>query len=316
MLVVAGGVQDAIVADLPQWLNPGDLVVVNDASTLPAALPGAGPGGEPLEWRLASHAGPGLWWAVAFGAGNWRMDTDLRPAPPRLLEGQRAMAAGVAVEIMAISPLSARLVLLRPLVSADAWYDAVYRRGTPVQYSYLADDLALGAVQTAWAGRPWAVEAPSAAFPLTWRVLDGLRQRGVGVVTLTHAAGLSATGDAGLDAALPLPERYEVPEATLAAIAGTKARGGRVLAVGTSVVRALESAARGPRAGTTRLKLGETSELRVVDGLLSNVHGPGESHFELMQAFAPAGLLAQAFDHAIANGYLIHEFGDATLILR
>src|SRR5207249_5475771 len=97
--------------------------------------------------------------------------------------------------------------------------------------------------QTAYAARPWSVEMPSAGRPLTWDVLLGLRRAGIAIARLTHAAGLSSTGDDELDRALPWPERYELPRATLDAIAGAHAAGGRVIAVGTTVVRALESAA-------------------------------------------------------------------------
>lgn len=309
-LAVVGG--DVVRAtDLPALLAPGDLVVVNDAATLPASLPGT-VGAQPVEWRLASQPAAGLWWAIALGAGDWREDTDRRGAPPPL-DGA-ATAAGVDVAIVARSPLSPRLALLRPLVDDDAFVAAVYRRGRPVQYSYLPDALQLAAFQTPWAGPPWAVEAPSAAFCLTWRVLDALQARGVGLATVTHAAGLSATGDPALDAKLPLPERYDVPEATLRAVRATRARGGRVIAAGTSAARALESAARGPRCGTTRLRLGPDTPLRLLDGLLSNVHGPGEPHFRLMTAFADAGSLARSYAGLVAAGALVHEFGDGMLV--
>lgn len=316
LLIIDNGVAHASLEALPDLLAPGDLLVVNDAATLPASLPGAGPAGEPMEWRLAAHPSRGVWLAIAFGSGDWRTDTDLRAAPPALSVGDAVDAARIPCHVAAISPLSPRLALLRPEVPAPAWWDAIYARGRPVQYSYLDHDLAIDAVQTAWAGPPWAVEAPSAAFPLRWSVLDALRTRGVGITRVTHAAGLSATGDPVLDAALPLPERYDVPSETLDAVRMTRARGKRVIAVGTSAARALESAAREPLSGTTRLILGPATPLLATDGLLSNVHGPGESHFALMHAFAPAALLAKAHGAAVERGYLVHEFGDATLILR
>jgi S-adenosylmethionine:tRNA ribosyltransferase-isomerase len=316
LLVVAGGtVADATIDALPGLLDPGDLLVVNDAATLPASLPGSGPAGEPVEWRLAGHPAAGLWWAIAFGAGDWHDDTDHRGPPPVLARGAAIGIAGIPAVVAAISPKSPRLVLLRPRVPEAAFWDAVYATGRPVQYRYVADDLPLDAVQTPWAGPPWAVEAPSAAFPLRWRVLDALASRGIRVATLTHAAGLSATGDPHLDGLLPLPERFDVPAATLAAVRDTREHGGRVLAVGTSAARALESAARGPRAGTTRLVLGPETRLLAVDGLLSNVHEPGEPHFRLMHAFAPAGLLLEAHARARDARYEVHEFGDAMLVL-
>jgi S-adenosylmethionine:tRNA ribosyltransferase-isomerase len=155
--------------------------------------------------------------------------------------------------------------------------------------------------------------------PLTWRVLQEVRARGIGIVPLTHAAGLSSTGDAAIDAALPLPERFDIPGATVAAVARTRAAGGRVVAVGTTVVRALEGAAAGGSLiageGETGLRIARGYRPRVVDGLLTGVHVPGESHFDLLQAFASDALLRDALAHAEREGYLAHEFGDSCLIL-
>jgi S-adenosylmethionine:tRNA ribosyltransferase-isomerase len=177
---------------------------------------------------------------------------------------------------------------------------------------------------------------PSAGRPLTWDVLLALRRAGVAIARLTHAAGLSSTGDDALDRALPWPERYELPRETLDAIAAARARGGRVIAAGTTVVRALESAAleadlhagatrtgAQPRAGVelragsgiATLRLGPESKLRVVDGILSGLHAPGESHFELLQAFAPRERLVRAIELAAAQGLSAHELGDSCLIL-
>jgi len=140
----------------------------------------------------------------------------------------------------------------------------------------------------------------------------------VSLAWLTHAAGLSSTGDAALDAALPLPERYEVPEATVEAVARARAAGGRVVAVGTTVVRALESAAQDGRLragrGLATLRIDGGFRPRVVDGLLTGLHEDGTSHFELLKAFAPAAFLEPALRHAAEAGYLGHEFGDALLI--
>ena len=313
LLVVQGGdVQHRRVADLPALLGEGDLLVLNDAATLPASLPGEG-----LEWRLASRVGPDLWWAVVFGPGDWRLDTDTRPAPGPI--PRRPVVAGVAVEVLARSPLSPRLLLIRAPEGFDA---AVFRAGRPVQYSYMDGDLPLERVQTAIAGPPWAVEAPSAAFALRWRLLDQLRAAGVAIATVTHAAGLSATGDPALDRRLPLPERSRVPAATWRAARAAR----RVIAGGTSAARALESAAADPVGVAAldsgqdwehmaRLVLGPSRPLRLVSGLLSNIHGPGESHFRLMCAFAPEPVLLRAHEAAREQGYLNHEFGDGTLLL-
>jgi S-adenosylmethionine:tRNA ribosyltransferase-isomerase len=315
----AARLRDAWIDDLPALLRAGDLLVVNDAATLPASLPARTKTGEPLELRLAAAEGD-EWWAVAFGPGDWRQRTEDRAAPPALGERQQLRVGGaLRAEVRAVSPLSPRLVLLRfDAAGADLW-SALYRDGRPVQYSYLQAPLALWDVQTPYHARPWAMEMPSAGRALTLRLLDALRARGIRVAWLTHAAGLSATGDADLDARLPLPERYDLPPATVDAVRAARAAGGRVIAAGTTVVRALESAAAdgelraGP--GVATLRLGPAHARRAVDGLLTGVHESGTSHFALLGAFAPPPLLEEALRHADQHGYLGHEFGDAMLVL-
>lgn len=278
------------------------LVVVNDAATLPASLQ-ATLRGLPVELRLAA-AEP--WRAVVFGAGDWRMRTEDRPAPPRVAVGDRL--EGVGATVVAVE--HPRLVTLRFDLDGDALWRALYRLGRPVQYSYAAADLPLWAVQTPYAGRPWAMEMPSAGRAIPWRVLQRLR-----VATLTHAAGLSSTGDAEVDAMLPLPERYDLPAATVDAIRSAP----RVIAVGTSVVRALEGnhAAHGRLVageGITDLRLGDGFRPRVVDALVTGVHEPGTSHWELLRAFADPGRLREIRERAEAWGYLGHEFGDVVVL--
>jgi S-adenosylmethionine:tRNA ribosyltransferase-isomerase len=156
---------------------------------------------------------------------------------------------------------------------------------------------------------------------LDWALLQALRSRGVGFATLTHAAGLSSTGDATLDARLPLPEPYEIPAATAAAIARTRAAGGRVVAVGTTVARALEHAAsRGhdaqvpAGAGLATQRLGPHSRLQVVDVLLSGTHEPGTSHHALLRAFIDDKDVARVDAALSAQRYRTHEFGDSVWI--
>ena len=197
------------------------------------------------------------------------------------------------------------------LVAVDLDRRRVWSHGVPVQYAYMGRPLRLADVQVPYAGAPWAVEMPSAGRPLGGALVRRLRGAGVGIARLTHAAGLSATGDAALDAALPLPERYAVPEETWDAVQ----RADRVVEVGTSVVRALEGAARGAPWGLTDRRVGDVTTLRVGDGLLSGMHEPGESHFQLMAALVELGLLRRVCEHAAEAGYRNHEFGDATLLL-
>ncbi len=241
----AGSFADASVRDLPSMLRAGDLLVVNDAATLPASLDGTGPSGRPLEVRLAAEREDGSWEAVLFGAGDWRTPTERRESP-EVVEAGDGLRLGPALgaRVTDVSPISRRLVTIRFDVPRARLWPLLYASGRPVQYSYLSRDLSLSEVQTSYAARPVAAEPPSAGRPLTWSTLLALKRRGVGVASLTHAAGLSATGDPELDRALPLPERFEIPAATLEAVWRSKARGGRLVAAGTSVARALEGAAR------------------------------------------------------------------------
>jgi S-adenosylmethionine:tRNA ribosyltransferase-isomerase len=352
------GFVDGTIGDLRGLLREGDLLVVNDAATLPASLHGVTGAGVPVEARLAGSEGEGCWRAALFGAGNagdagdtgetgdWRRRTEDRPPPPAVgagevlrfdgaagtRRGSAAMPRDLAPEGAAAAPplratvarvdaRSPRLVSLCFEARGDALWRALYRAGRPVQYAHTARPLALWHVQTAYAARPWAVEAPSAGFALTWELLLDLRRHGVAIASVTHAAGLSSTGESELDARLPLAERYEVPEDTVRAVASARERGGRVVAVGTTVARALEgdAADHGGRlvagAGTTDLRLGPGMRRRVVDGILTGVHDPETSHFSLLESFAPRALLREAHAFAEERGYQGHEFGDAILIL-
>jgi S-adenosylmethionine:tRNA ribosyltransferase-isomerase len=212
--------------------------------------------------------------------------------------------------------IDGRRVELVADVSGDTLWQALYAAGAPIQYAHRPELLPLYAVQTAYAARPWAVEMPSAGRPLTWDVLLELRRRGVGIATLTHAAGLSSTGDAALDTALPWPEQYEIPKRTARMIRETKERGGRVIAIGTTVVRALEAADGRAGLGVATLRLDARYQLRVVDGIVSGLHAPGESHFELLSAFAPRERLVRAIEVAGRAGLSSHELGDTCLVLR
>ncbi|MEM6925888.1 MAG: S-adenosylmethionine:tRNA ribosyltransferase-isomerase [Myxococcota bacterium] len=306
LLVIGDGLADHRVADLPALLSPGDLLVVNDAFTLPASIRGVH-AGTVVELRLAQapderEEAP----AVVFGPGSWRDRTEDREDPPPLAPGDVIETDAGPIGVVGQDADHPRL--LRVHVPEAVLWD----EGRPVQYSYLDRPLRLAEVQTAYATRPWAVEMPSAGRPLGLALQQRLRANRIGVVALTHAAGLSSTGDAALDAALPLPERYAVPPATWEAVGEAR----RVVAVGTSVVRALESAVDGALSGTTTLRVGPATSLRVVDALMSGMHEPGESHFAMMEAFRPRHELMRAHAHATHQGYRNHEFGDSTLLFR
>ncbi|HET6280781.1 MAG TPA: S-adenosylmethionine:tRNA ribosyltransferase-isomerase [Polyangia bacterium] len=307
-------------SDLPDLLTAGDLLVVNDAATVPASLLGRDEAGHAIEIRLLAAGADESFRAVLFGPGDWHQRTEDRAPPPALPPGSRLTLGTLAASIVAVDPLSPRLVTLRFDAQGDALWDAIYRHGRPVQYSYLAHPLPLWAVQTVYAARPWAFEMPSAGRPLSWEILLRLRRKGIRWASITHAAGLSATGDPRLDAALPLPERFDIPGATVDAIAKTRRRGDRVVAVGTTVVRALEGAAlntgtlaAGP--GETDLRIDSHFHPRIVDGILSGIHAAPESHFDLLRAFAPADLLAAATIYADSHDLHSHELGDSMLIL-
>lgn len=312
-------VGEAEPAALAALLSPRDLVVVNDAATLPASLPVITEAGELLEVRVLDAPSLPDTRAVLFGPGSYLTPTEHRAPPPVLRVGDVLRVASARLVVRAVSSISPRLLTLRWEGDAAARFALLYRAGRAVQYSYVPEPLALWDVQTSFATRPWAVEMPSAARPLTASVLLALRRRGVELVALTHAAGLSATGDAALDAALPLPERYEIPQRTAEAVARTHARGGRVLAVGTTVVRALEDSAHEhgrvvAGEAVARLVLSEQTAPRVVSGLLTGIHVPGESHYRLLSALCPRATLERATATAHARGYRLHEFGDAALI--
>lgn len=302
-------------ASLPSLLDPGDLVVVNDAATLPASLRGTTASGAPIELRLVPPVVGAHTDAIAFGAGDHTTPTEHRAPPPPLAPGDTiALAADLHARVVATRGRRVSLAFDR---DGDALWQALYAAGRPVQYAHRPAPLPLWAVQTAFGARPWSVEMPSAGRPLTWDVLLALRRRGVGLAALTHAAGLSATGDAALDAALPLPEPYDLPAATVRAVLRARAAGGRVIAIGTTVVRALESAAqRGlpPGPGTATLVVTPDHAPRVVDGIVSGLHGPEESHFRLLGALVDRATLARALARAAAAGLHGHELGDACLI--
>ncbi len=312
---------DRAVGDLSSFVRPGDLVVVNDAATLPASLAGQTARGEPVEVRLLASR-DGSWRAVVFGAGDWHARTEDRAPAPRLAPGDALrFADDLQAKVSSVSARSGRLITLRFDSEGDRFWSALYRHGRPIQYSYVAAPLSLWHVQTPFASRPWSSEMPSAARPLAWELVLAMRARGARFASSTHAAGLSSTGEAELDAALPLRESYDVPAETAAAVSATRAAGGRVIAVGTTVVRALESAARHgrngsvtPGSGDTDLVVGGGHALQVVDAIFTGMHEPGTSHDALLQAFAPRDLLLRAFQGAQARGFLGHEFGDSMLV--
>jgi S-adenosylmethionine:tRNA ribosyltransferase-isomerase len=313
--------EDARIADLGSFLRAGDLLVVNDAATLPASHAARTSRGDHVELRLAGRLEDGRWRAVLFGEGTWRTRTEDRRPPPRLARGDQLFLDGLCATVTDVDSSSPRLVEIRLEGDPDLALRALYRSGKYVQYAYTARELESWDVQNAYASEPWASEMPSAGRNLNWGILLSLRKRGVRIASITHAAGLSSTGEPRLDASLPLPERFRIREATVAALRQVEADGGRVIAVGTTVARALEGSALlgdgRPSAGegTTDLVIGPGFRPRVVHGLLTGLHEHGTSHRSMTEAFAPRALLEQAHAHAERLGYLCHEFGDSALVL-
>jgi S-adenosylmethionine:tRNA ribosyltransferase-isomerase len=309
---------------LASMFEPGDLIVANDAATLPASLSGTHSSrGDPIEVRLAAWVAfrdPTRFVAIAFGAGDHRMRTEDRAPPPTLAPGDRLSLGPLAAEVESLFG-HPRLPSLRFLGRGDAVLAGLARHGRPIQYAHVPEPLALWEVWTRIAADPIAFEPPSAGFALDWHTLAAWRRRGVQLATITHAAGISSTGDPALDLRLPFDEPYRIPAGSAAAIERARADGYRIVAVGTSVVRALESAADvqgrvSAGDGVARGRIGCGTRLRVVDAILTGIHQPGESHFELLRAFADDAALNGIAAALAEHGYRDHEFGDSMLIER
>jgi S-adenosylmethionine:tRNA ribosyltransferase-isomerase len=311
-------------AALSSMFRPGDLVVANDAATLPASLKGVHrPSGEPIEVRLAAWVAfrdPTRFVAIAFGAGDHRLRTEDRPPPPPLSAGDLLEFGALAATVERVLD-HPRLLRIRFAGGRETVLRGLARRGRPIQYAHSAGPLELWDVWTKIAADPIAFEPPSAGFALDWRILARWRERGVRFATVSHAAGLSSTGDPALDRRLPFDEFYLIPDACASAVQEAKLNHGRVIAIGTSVVRALEAAANAGgavRAGTgvASGRIARGAPLRVADAILTGVHQPGESHYELLRAFADDSLLDRVRAAADERGYRAHEFGDSLLIER
>jgi S-adenosylmethionine:tRNA ribosyltransferase-isomerase len=304
-------------------LRAGDLVVANDAATLPASLHGTHVrSGEPIEVRLAGR--PSLstdvadYSAILFGAGDFHTRTEDRPQPPALSSGDTLVLGPLSATVTALLE-HPRFISLHFHGSSDAIWSGIARHGRPVQYAHVQAPLALWDVWTPIASPPVAFEPPSAGFALDWQMIAAIRAHHIGFATITHAAGISSTGDPQLDRRLPFDEPYDIPRSTALAIERTRAAGGRIVAIGTTVVRALEHSAMdddtvraGARVATQRI--GPGTPLRVVDAILTGVHERGTSHFELLRAFADDSVLSAAEKELMTHGYRAHEFGDSVLV--
>jgi S-adenosylmethionine:tRNA ribosyltransferase-isomerase len=282
------------------------------------------PSGRPIEVRLAQRRSlepddVHRFLAIVFGEGDHRMRTEDRPAPPALRAGDSLGLGPLNAVVRAVR--HPRLIEIELLGDAGEIWAGLAAHGKPIQYAYMRDELALWDVWTPFAATPAAFEPPSAGFAIDWRAIAQVRAAGAAFATITHAAGISSTGDAALDALLPFDEPYRIPPRTAERVQRTRRSGGRVIAVGTTVVRALEAAANeegGLHAGsgiaTQRIRAG--TRLRVVDAILSGTHEAGTSHYELLRAFADARTLHEADRKLHAYGYRTHEFGDSVFVER
>lgn len=322
----AGRIRSLPRTSLSELLRPGDVVVANDAATLPASLRGTHlPTGADIEVRLAARDSLAAddvlhFRAVVFGSGDHHTRTEDRALPPPLAAGQRIQLGALTAVVEEILGHPRLIAMGFENSAAEIWAELA-RHGRPIQYAHMPQALQLWDVWTPIAAQPVAYEPPSAGFAVDWQLLSGLASKGVVFATITHAAGISSTGDPALDRLLPFDEPYRIPAATERALRRACREDRRVIAIGTTVVRALEhSAARFGAVvagdGVADQRIGAQTQLRVVDAILSGTHEPGTSHYDLLHAFAGERVLRRADRALDAGGFRTHEFGDSVLIER
>jgi S-adenosylmethionine:tRNA ribosyltransferase-isomerase len=298
--------------DLPRFLVPGDLLVVNTSATLAAAVD-ARLDGRAVELRLSTTAGKDAWVVELRTATGLPLS---RPPVGATVQ----LPGGAHAELIAPYPGSDRLVLAR-LALGESLGDYLREHGHPIRYAYVTEPWPIEAYQTVFAldsvsTGGGSAEMPSAGRPFTTELVTRLVSAGVLIAPVTLHTGVSSP-ELGEP---PYPERYAVPETTARLVNAVHWWGGRVIAVGTTVVRALETVAAADGtvtagAGTTGLVVTPERGLRAVDGLLSGWHDPAASHLLMLEAAAGSELLARSYREASRRGYRCHEFGDVHLIL-
>jgi S-adenosylmethionine:tRNA ribosyltransferase-isomerase len=303
---------------ISNYLHAGDLLVFNSSRTLPASLRGcerSATHGPCMEVRLAERLPDGSWLALLVCEQGDPFGCGLRAGM------QIEFADGLAATVLERDANISRLWKLRFSISGAELIDLIYRLGKPIRYEYVSAPWDLDYYQTVYATEPGSAEMPSAGRAFTWKLLLDLKRRGIGSAYVVLHAGLSSYLDDDLDRQhLASEEEYFVNRVTARKINHAREKGGRVIAVGTTVVRALESAANENGSltevhGYTRLKIDHQHQLRSVDGLLTGLHEPEASHLDLLRAFLSPEKIHAAYDEAIARKYLWHEFGDLNLIL-
>ncbi|HEY7273866.1 MAG TPA: S-adenosylmethionine:tRNA ribosyltransferase-isomerase [Actinoplanes sp.] len=291
-------------SDLPALLRPGDVLVVNTSATLPAAVPVAG---GALTVHFSTERDDGSW-LIELRRQAGKATTPYAGGE----SGQRYPLPGGAVVILR-KPYSAGRLWRADVDTGGAGsiQDYLYANGRPIRYGYVDRPWPLRYYQTVFGMHPGSAEMPSAGRPFTDTLVTRLITAGVLVVPV-----LLHTGVASPEAhERPYPERFAVPPVTARVVARARADGGRVIAVGTTVVRALETAGNGPARGWTDLVITPERGVRVVDALLTGFHEPRASHLDMLAAVAGTPLLERCYAEALDAGYLWHEFGDANLLL-
>jgi S-adenosylmethionine:tRNA ribosyltransferase-isomerase len=296
--------------ELPRFLDPGDLVVINTSATIPAAVDATVPDGTAVTVHFSTHLDGNEW--VAELRRPVRDTTERWTGPP---PADRLTLAGGGQVRLDHRYLDGRLwVVHLDLPTPALTYLAAH--GRPIRYDYVREPWRLSSYQNVYAYEPGSAEMPSAGRPFTAEVLTRLVAKGIGVTPV-----VLHTGVASLEAdESPYPERFRVPGATADAVNATHRAGGRVIAIGTTTVRALESAVDpdgGAHAadGWTDLVITPERGVALTDGLLTGWHEPAASHLLMLEAVAGRPLLERSYEAALAEGYLWHEFGDVHLIL-
>lgn len=295
---------------LPTFLRSGDLIVVNTSAVVPAAVAAWDDGGEGLVLHLSTQLDDGRWVVEPRridGRTTRRWDG---PVPTHVCLAADAHVVFDAPYLDSNRLWVAQLQLPRPVFT---WL-AVH--GRPIRYSYVDRPWPIDVYQNVYSTEPGSAEMPSAGRPFTAEVITRLVAKGVGVSPL-----VLHTGVASLESTeLPYPERLRVSSTTATRVNETRREGGRVIAVGTTVVRALETAGGDdgvvhPVDGWTDLVITPHRGVRVVDGLLTGWHEPEASHLLMLEAVAGRPLLEASYAASLREGYLWHEFGDMHLIL-
>lgn len=295
--------------DLKDYLQHGDLLVVNESATLPASLLASGDFGAFIV-NLSTNYGHGLWVVEP------RWDSD-RPGPLPISPGDQIELAGLPARVVSPYPGIPRLWFIQ--IDQDI-NRIIYRCGAPIQYGYVTKKFPLSVYQTIFSRVPGSAEMPSAARPFTRAGLKSLRNKGIQLASLVLHTGVSSleVENEEVETQPLYAEPFAVSQQTAAAVNNARFEGRKVIAVGTTVIRALESAWDGKqvqaRRGFTRLYIHPGKQLNTVDGLLTGLHDPVTSHLAMLYALAGTHRIQNAYKEAVKKRYLWHEFGDSHLI--